>query len=261
MPALTGRFPYGETATVSSSGRIRKERFRPGAFARAAEPAFDQAGASARAVAELSALQAAARADLIGGDAVSDSTRNGINGLRRQLEPARRNPDVSLLRGHSFDQPLAQTSIGSLELRDTADALLFRAFLPRENMQPAYLTDAIRMLEAGLLVGLSPGFRPPPRGGVRTVHDPGEPAGVMTREVSDAVLLELSLVSRPAFKDSSIDMDRRSIYVADLELVTDELQLRSELGSDLGAAVDLPAPGRSEPATSDTLPRTVAIWL
>ena len=29
---LSGRFPYGSTATIASSGRVRKETFRPRAF-------------------------------------------------------------------------------------------------------------------------------------------------------------------------------------------------------------------------------------
>ena len=31
-PEIAGRFPYGDMATIADRGRVRKERFRPGAF-------------------------------------------------------------------------------------------------------------------------------------------------------------------------------------------------------------------------------------
>ena len=116
--------------------------------------------------------------------------------------------EINLLVGHSFDRPLASKLDGSLELSDSSQALSFRALLPPEGEQPTYMRDSVLMLNAGLVGGISPGFVVPPADVVpnaeRLVPEPGN-ADVLIREVSDAVLYELSLVTRPAYPRTEVE--------------------------------------------------------
>ena len=113
-----------------------------------------------------------------------------------------RDRDVNLLSGHAFSQPLASRKAGSLELRDSKRALSFEAELPRARTAPSWINDTWAAISAGLMTGLSPGFQVPPSSAVRDaerlVPEPGNP-GVMIRSISAAVLLELSIVTRPAY--------------------------------------------------------------
>ncbi|MFV0643593.1 MAG: HK97 family phage prohead protease [Sphingomonadaceae bacterium] len=79
--------------------------------------------------------------------------------------------EVHLLVGHSFDRPLASRGAGSLKLRDTADALLFEAAISPAMSDVGFVRDAMAALSAGLIVGISPGFRIPPQ---QTVPDAEE---------------------------------------------------------------------------------------
>ena len=117
--------------------------------------------------------------------------------------------EIHLLSGHEFSKPLASRRAGSLELKDTDAALTFRATLPEPGDQPTYMADTIKQVRAGLVGGISPGFRVPPKGAVadaeRLVPEPGNP-GVMIREINEAVLAELSLVSRPVYTETAVDL-------------------------------------------------------
>lgn len=155
---LSGSFPYGRQATISDRGRVRKERFAPGAF------------------------------DF----AVQDETR-----------------EIHLLFGHSYDKPLAVRSGRSLVLESNAERLVFRALLPVEGEQPSYMRDVLLQLRAGLIGGISPGFRVPPSSAVANaeelIDEPGNP-GVQIRVINAAVLYELSLVARPAYDETNVDV-------------------------------------------------------
>lgn len=155
---MSGRFPYGRTATIRATGRVRKETFNPRAF-------------------------------------------------RFAVEEEER--EVNLLYGHDYNRPLASKLRGSLVLTDTDDALLFEADLPRDSEQPSWMRDAVLAVQAGLIGGLSPGFRVPPAAAVpgaeRLVPEPGNP-DVQIREISEALLFEMSLVSRPAYTETELDL-------------------------------------------------------
>ena len=154
---LSGSFPYGKTATLSATGRVRKERFSPKAFR----------------------------------FAVEEETEREIN----------------LLVGHDFGKPLASRRGGTLVLQDRADALSFEAELPPESEQPSWMADFLLAHRAGLVGGLSPGFVVPPSAVVPNaeslVPEPGNP-GVMIRDIADALLIEMSGVTRPAYGDTEI---------------------------------------------------------
>ena len=113
---------------------------------------------------------------------------------------------LDLLVGHDFDKPLARRSTGSLEVRETPEALSFVATLPDPALQPTHVRDAVLMLEAGLVGGISPGFQVPKgRGFERLEPEPGNP-GVAIRVIEEAVLFELSLVTRPSYPDTTVEL-------------------------------------------------------
>lgn len=182
---LSGRFPYNRTATVRDRGRVRKERFRSGAF-----------GWQIR---EFERLQ----------DEMAKAVKEGIEGaisdLRQELE--RRN--VHVLAGHSFDRPLGSMLARTARVVDTDDAVRFEVDLPPEARQPSWVKDTVAAVEAGLVGGISPGFRVPPKLAVPDAEslepELGNP-GVQIRVIRQAVLFELSLVTRPAYSETEIDL-------------------------------------------------------
>ena len=129
-----------------------------------------------------------------------------------ETEPERR---IDLLVGHSFNRPIASRSAGTLRLRDTDAGVEFEATLPDDP--PSWVIDAERAVSAGLMTGVSPGFRVPPQGVVpgaeRLVPEPGNP-GVQVREVNHAVLRELSIVTNPAYEESMIELRSDQFGVA-----------------------------------------------
>ncbi|UWQ52744.1 HK97 family phage prohead protease [Leisingera caerulea] len=120
-----------------------------------------------------------------------------------------RDREVNLLMGHSFDKPLASRKAGSLELKDTEAFLEFVATIPEGAERATHVTDALAMLGAGLVKGVSPGFRVPPKdvvpGAESLKPEPGNP-GVMIRRLSALVLYEISLVTRPAYEASEAEL-------------------------------------------------------
>ena len=185
---LRGRFPYSSgpgrmMATVADRGRTRKERIAGDAFGW-------QMGEFARLQQELGKAI----------EAKVDQAR--IELLRQEIE--RRN--VHVLRGHVFDQPLGDMKSGSARVTSTAEAVEFEVDLP-ERM-PTYMADTVAMVEAGLAGGVSPGFRVPPatvvKGAETFEPEPGN-AAVQVRVIHQAVLHELSIVTRPAYSETEID--------------------------------------------------------
>lgn len=117
--------------------------------------------------------------------------------------------EVNLLFGHSFDRPLASRQAGSLVLKDTAKALTFEAIIEPGLEDVTHVRDALTLLGAGLVTGISPGFRVPPKETVpdneRLDPEPGNPS-VFIRTLLQLVLYELSLVTRPAYGDSEAEL-------------------------------------------------------
>ena len=184
---LAGRFPYGRTATVRTRGRVRKERFAPGALA--------------WQVREFEKLQEEAAA--LVGKAVDEA-----------LEDALEKRNTFLLVGHSYDKHLADMISGTLAVKHTAAAVEIEAALPDPDKMPSWVRDALLAVEAGQLRGISPGFQVPAKGGERLIPEDG-PGGSMVREILDAVAFEYSLVARPAY--SGTDVAARADEIAQLE--------------------------------------------
>lgn len=117
--------------------------------------------------------------------------------------------EVHLLVGHSFDRPLASRGAGSLKLTDTEEALVFEATISPAMADVGFVRDALAALSAGLIVGISPGFRIPPQQTVPdaeevTEEDPSE-GRALIRTIRQAILFELSLVARPAYSETEIE--------------------------------------------------------
>ena len=105
--------------------------------------------------------------------------------------------EIHLLSQHDYSKPLASTAAGTLSLRDTPDALEIRADLDGGT---SWAADFLAAHRAGLVRGLSPGFR---------VQDGGERierrASGMLRTVTRAALFEISAVTRPAYPSAQIE--------------------------------------------------------
>lgn len=121
--------------------------------------------------------------------------------------------DIHFLVGHSYDRPLASRAAGTLDIQDSEDALTFEAILSPEMQEVSYVRDFLAGLAAGLILGLSPGFRIPPKRAVsqaETVedegHDPENGAhNAIIRTVHQALLYEVSAVTRPAYSEAQIE--------------------------------------------------------
>ena len=150
---------------------------------------------------------------------LSDGGRNGGR-PRKEVIASRAfayrvsNPeeDIHFLVGHSYDRPLASRLAGTLDIRDDDDALTFIAMIAPELLEVSYVRDFLGGLSAGLVLGLSPGFRiPPPRTvpEAETVEeeDPSEGTALI-RTVHEALLYEVSAVTRPAYKEAQIEARR-----------------------------------------------------
>ena len=108
--------------------------------------------------------------------------------------------DVHLLVHHDMNKPLASRGAGSLVLEDSDEALTFEATLAPELRSVGYVQDFLGTLAAGLVGGISPGFRVPQGGDV--VRRSG--GGVM-RSVRTATLIEISAVTKPAYPSAQIE--------------------------------------------------------
>lgn len=114
--------------------------------------------------------------------------------------------DVFILSGHDFDKPLARKSNDSVRFNDTAEALEFEV---PELPDTSFVRDLLELLALGLAVGVSPGFVVPPEDVVPGAQgfepEPGN-EDVMIRVLHNVRLFELSIVSLPAYRDSSAQL-------------------------------------------------------
>lgn len=105
--------------------------------------------------------------------------------------------EIHLLFGHDYDRPLASRSAGSLEVIDTEAALEIRASIDGNT---TWAADFLAAHKAGLIRGLSPGFRVP-KGGER-IERRGD--GLL-RSITRAELFEISACTKPAYDGAQIE--------------------------------------------------------
>jgi len=124
--------------------------------------------------------------------------------------------DIHILVGHSYDRPLASRSAGTLDIKDSNEAVTFVATIASALETASWVQDALSALDAGLIGGISPGFRLPPERAVKkpeTIEEePVDPErgmhGAIIRTVNDALLYEMSLVTVPAYDDTEVEETR-----------------------------------------------------
>lgn len=135
--------------------------------------------------------------------------------FRHSVETAQ---EVHLLVGHSFDRPLASRGAGTLELTDTPEALTFTADIASALEEVSHVRDALALLAAGQIAGISPGFRIPPERTVpnaETVEEEDPSLGdALIRTINEAILFELSLVTRPAYSETAVEAEARNWSLA-----------------------------------------------
>ena len=180
---LSGSFPLGRQATMRSSGRVRKERFKSG-----------NGGASMSwQYREFQKVQAK----------LADDIGELADEVKAELEDELLKRNSHLLIGHSYDRAIADTLTGNLALTYSDDAVSFVATLADEAAMPSWVKDAVLAVDGGQLRGISPGFQVSSKGSERLLPEPGNP-GVFIREITDATVFEYSLVARPAYSGSEI---------------------------------------------------------
>lgn len=117
--------------------------------------------------------------------------------------------DIHLLVGHSYDHPLASRGAGTLDIRDGDDAVIFEATITPEMQEVSWVRDVLAAMAAGLIVGLSPGFRIPPERAVKEaerVEEEDPKLGMaLIRTILAALLYEVSLVTRPAYPETQVE--------------------------------------------------------
>lgn len=168
---------------------------------------------------------------------LSDGGRKGGRPVKESFEPGAfthsiNSPeqDIHLLVGHSFDAPLASKNTGSLTFDDTPEALTFDAEISEAIADTSYGSDILKQIDSGLSVGISPGFRiPPPRAVAKPEiytdegHDPERGMhNARIRTILQAILFELSVVTRPAYAEATVAMYDDLGNVINPEDMTDE---------------------------------------
>lgn len=108
--------------------------------------------------------------------------------------------EIHLLAGHDYEKPLASRAAGSLNVSETDAALVIEATISETMRGIGYVRDFLGAHGAGLVRGLSPGFRVPP-GGER-IERRGDG---LVRTIERADLFEISAVTRPAYPSAQIE--------------------------------------------------------
>lgn len=136
---------------------------------------------------------------------LSDGGRTGrprqeVIAARAFADRIERGEDVHFLSGHDFNKPLASRAAGTLTLTETDEALTIEATISPDMAGVSYVRDFLSAHAAGLVRGLSPGFRVRPGG--ETVEERGD---AILRTIRAADLFEISAVTRPAYPEAQIE--------------------------------------------------------
>jgi HK97 family phage prohead protease len=134
---------------------------------------------------------------------------NSISGLgrlpfREQIAPGAFRSSIDgptteiwLLAHHDMERPLASKSTGTLQLRDSETELRFDAVISPEIAETSYGADLLRQAEAGLVLGVSPGF-----GDIKERIE--QRNGQQIHVVTDATLVHLALVTFGAYPSGTV---------------------------------------------------------
>lgn len=136
--------------------------------------------------------------------------------FKRSLQSRNR---MMLLWNHDTSNPLASTRNGSLQLIEDGKGLLVRATLPQTTLG----NDIAELVKTGVIDSMSFGF---------SVKKDSWSADGSTRYLEDVTLFEVSLVSTPAYEQTSGTVSVRSGAEISADALADAL-LRIESGEEL----------------------------
>jgi HK97 family phage prohead protease len=122
--------------------------------------------------------------------------RREIVAPRAFADRIERGEDVLFLSGHDMNKPLASRAAGSLTIRDTDAAVEMEAEI---DAGTSWARDFVAAHAAGLIRGLSPGFRILPGGERIERHGNG-----IMRTITAAEVFEFSAVTKPAYPEAQI---------------------------------------------------------
>lgn len=105
--------------------------------------------------------------------------------------------DIHLLAGHDYEKPLASRAAGTLMLTETDQAVTLEA---RIASGTSWAADFLAAHRAGLIRGLSPGFRVQPGGERIEARGDG-----LLRTITRAAVFEFSAVTVPAYPQAQIE--------------------------------------------------------
>ncbi len=108
--------------------------------------------------------------------------------------------DVHAYWNHNSDRVLGYTGAGTMRLRKE------RGGMHSTIYPPSSADDIMESIERGDVRGMSFGFQVPEGGDEWRMED-----GVPARYVSNMVVSEVSVVSKPAYKDTSVQVAQRSL--------------------------------------------------
>lgn len=110
--------------------------------------------------------------------------------------------EIHFLAGHDAEKPIASRSAGSLTVQDGDDALTFEARISPEMRSVSWVADLLSAVDAGLIKGISPGFRLSNKQNAESIRSEG---GAVLRTVKAADLIEISAVTRAAYPQAQIE--------------------------------------------------------
>lgn len=133
---------------------------------------------------------------------IGDLSRGG---WREEIAPgafakALRESDTVLLCDHDMSKPLARVSAGTLRLSEGPDALRFDA----DVVDTTYADDLMKNVRAKLKGGMSIGFQPIKDEWFDDAGNPSTRFNGTKRFIREVKLPELSCVTNPAYKDTSV---------------------------------------------------------
>ena len=165
--------------------------------------------------------------------AIFNSLSHDLGGFKEKISPGsfqrsiRERHDVVALFNHSMDKVLGRVRAGTLDLSEDTTGLAFRVRLGNAS----YARDVLDSVERGDLDRCSFGFRVPKNGDSWDYS-----GGTKTRTLSDVNLIDVSVVTMPAYEATSVsarsmigDYERVGTYprasiVAPSSLSVDELE-------------------------------------
>jgi HK97 family phage prohead protease len=118
--------------------------------------------------------------------------------LPEAVDQTVRNGDVHAYYNHNSDRVLGYTGAGTLQIRKDRNGLIVKIY------PPSSADDVMESIERGDVRGMSFGFSV-------VADDWRMENGIPTRYVTDMIVSEVSVVSKPAYPATSVQVAQRSL--------------------------------------------------